>query len=601
MGKGPATSECASPLRLSVPPDVAASRLHRAPSLGASGGAFPIDAGRLFWLVRLRWHAVFAMLVASGIAAFGAVPGVAWKVVLGTAGVLAAFNVCLWWRHRRRCPLGDTRGVVAHAIGDLVALTVALWAAGGLDGPFVAFYVFHVALVAILAGARASMLTAVASLAAAGFLALTEVVPGMRIGRWDPLPPFDVLAEVTAVLVTVVAIAYLVNHCVRALRERETALAAARDQAELEYQLLSATLNELEAGLEVVDPEGQIVWRNRRAELLAPRSSCLDEHWRCPGEGRPCEKDASGVCPMQDPRSRTEAGRCRFSAVIDGEERVYELMSFPLAGTSGQRARLMNLYIDRTSATLAERRLLLAERLASLGRVAQGVAHELNTPLSTIRTLAADIRSALRAMQGEDPSARDQVIADIDESASMVQDETRRLGRITQSLLAGGDLVRARIDGSVPLAAVVERARALVLAGVRGGPSVEVLAEIDELTVTADPDRLTQVLVNLLQNAVDAIRGHKRGGKVVIAARRTEPHVELIVEDDGPGLDPRMEGRLFEPFATTKPPGQGTGLGLYTSYMLVQNMGGVLALERREEGGTRAIVRLPPSAARQDA
>jgi C4-dicarboxylate-specific signal transduction histidine kinase len=72
--------------------------------------------------------------------------------------------------------------------------------------------------------------------------------------------------------------------------------------------------------------------------------------------------------------------------------------------------------------------------------------------------------------------------------------------------------------------------------------------------------------------------------------------VEIIVEDEGAGIDPTIEGRLFEPFATTKPPGEGTGLGLYASYMLVQTMGGDLTIENRDEGGAAARLRLPVGA-----
>jgi C4-dicarboxylate-specific signal transduction histidine kinase len=222
------------------------------------------------------------------------------------------------------------------------------------------------------------------------------------------------------------------------------------------------------------------------------------------------------------------------------------------------------------------------------------VAHELNTPLATIRTLATDMRAAIRELAG-DEADRTAAVDDLDESAALVQDETRRLGRITQALLAGGDLVRARMDGRVPLAAVVERAMALVFAGARRGPEVQVDASVDALHVMADPDRLMQVLVNLLQNAHDAVGGGE-GGLVRVHAAQVGDTVAITVEDDGVGIDPAIEGRLFEPFATSKPPGQGTGLGLYTSYMLVQAMGGELDLERRDEGGSRAVVRLAAAA-----
>lgn len=253
----------------------------------------------------------------------------------------------------------------------------------------------------------------------------------------------------------------------------------------------------------------------------------------------------------------------------------------------------MNLYLDRTTSVIDERGLILAERLASLGRVTQGVAHELNTPLATIRTLAADMRVALRDLSRATESAeRERLVDDVAESAELVQDETRRLGRITQGLLTGGDVVRAEIEGEVPLAAVVERARSLVFAGVRGAPPVDVGEGVDELGVAADRDRLVQVLVNLMQNAYDAVRD-EAGARVRIRAEREDGRVRLVVEDDGPGLPPEIRARLFEPFATTKPPGKGTGLGLYTSYMLVAAMDGEIEIAEAESGGTRASVLLP--------
>jgi C4-dicarboxylate-specific signal transduction histidine kinase len=264
------------------------------------------------------------------------------------------------------------------------------------------------------------------------------------------------------------------------------------------------------------------------------------------------------------------------------------MLSFPLDGREGFPGRIMNLYVDRTQILHAERRLLHAERLASLGRVAQGVAHELNTPLATIRTLAADMREAIRALGGDAA-----LQSDLAESAALIRDETERLGRITHSLLTGGTLPRLRLDSQARLLPIVERARALVFAGAReGGPKLEISDSVEGLSVAADPDRLLQVLVNLLQNAVDANR--EVGGTCVwVSASRVGPAVEIAVQDEGPGLHRQIEGRLFEPFATTKPPGEGTGLGLYASYMLVQTMGGDLSIENHPSGGACARVRLP--------
>ncbi len=540
---------------------------------------------RLRWLIRMRWVAMLGALMAGLLGYAGVLGDVAWRVMFGIALLGAGYNVYLWRNLRSDALGGQGRGpLVAQALADLVMLTVLLWAAGGIDCPFVGFYIFHVALIAILGGPRWTLVACGAALAGTALLALPELVPALRGGVWAPKPPLDIVLPIFAYVFTVAGVAYIVSHAVAELRDRERALEAARDRAALEYQLLSNTLDELEAGLEVIDDDGHVLWRNKRAEQLAERRPA--GRWECPGERRPCESDIEGRCPVAQARQRGEPGRCRFAASVDGSERVYEMMVFPIDSDAGAGPRVMNLYIDRTQATLAQQQLMLAERLASLGRVAQGVAHELNTPLATIATLAADMRRVLGELVPSE--ARN----DIDESARLICDETRRLGRITQALLTGGDLVRARIDGEVPLSAVVERARAIVTAGGRSAAAIEVDASVAGASVAADPDRLVQVLVNLLQNAVDASRDSS-GTVVWVQAQVVGDEVVLEVRDEGPGLSEGLQGRLFEPFVTTKPPGEGTGLGLYTSYMIVRAMGGRIALEDDPRGGAVARVSLP--------
>lgn len=544
---------------------------------------FSVD--RLRWIIRLRWIALVGIVSAAGLAAAGLYPGVAWEVLLGSATCAGIYNLVLDRRHRVE-PSHGTRSAVRQAIVDMTLLTVVLWAAGGMRTPFIGYYVFHVAIVGILGGKNATVTAALAALLGSGLLLVTEHVPALQIGRWDPAWPWDLFAEITAFATTVGAVAYLVTHAVEQLRNREGALAEARASAALELQVLTHTLDQLDAGLEVVEDDGTVIWRNKRAEQLAPDAP--DGAWHCPGDGHACEKDASGVCPVRPALEAGEVGQCRFAASIEGVERVFEMSVYPLGPGPDGRARLMNLYVDRSATLIAERRLILAERLASLGRVTQGVAHELNTPLATIRTLSADMLAALRAAgRAEVPG----LLADLEESAALVHDETRRLGKITQGLLTGRDLTASDVTGSVPLAAVVERARALVFAGAREAIPV-IVEDLGEHVVVADPDHLVQVMVNLLQNAYDAVR-ETGSGRVRVHARREGPRVAILIDDDGPGVPDSIKSRLFEPFATSKPPGKGTGLGLYTSYMLVDAMHGTLTLEDREEGGARATVAIP--------
>jgi len=436
-------------------------------SLDALPSGFTLD--RLKWLIRLRWLALLGVVLATVLAAYGAFPGVNWRVLAVTAALASAYNALLYSETRRGVADTGPRAVMPQALADFLLLTVVLWAAGGVRSPFLAYYTFHVVLIGILAGARATLFAGAAALGSTALLATTERFPALRIGEWNPLPPWDLITDIAAFASTVLGVAYLVVHAVGELRDRERAL----------------HVNEAHA----------------------------------------------------------------------------------------------------------QRQLMLAERLASLGRISQGVAHELNTPLATIRTLASDMVAALRDARVSDQHAA--LMQDIGESATLIHEETGRLGRITQALLAGGDLVRARVDRAVLISAVVERACALVFAGVRKGPTVHVDPSMNGLLAVGDPDRLVQVLVNLLQNAHDAVRT-TAGGKVTVSARENGLRgVEILVDDDGPGLPEHVREHLFEPFTTTKPPGEGTGLGLYTSYMLIKAMDGSLTLAPGPTGGTRATVILP--------
>src|SRR5690606_28364808 len=222
------------------------------------------------------------------------------------------------------------------------------------------------------------------------------------------------------------------------------------------------------------------------------------------------------------------------------------------------------------------RKLQFAERLASLGRTVQAVAHELNTPLATIQTLAADMKAALAHAP---PEARE-LARDLDESASLILDEMRRCRSITQGLLAGRDrLENSAKDGDLRFA--IERAATLVLGT---GSSRRVLVcdpALEGLLVSIDADALAD----------------RPEGRIRISKIEAEPgFVGVCVDDDGPGFPLGVRDRLFEPFYTTKPPGKGTGLGLYTAQSLLREAGGRIELADAPGGGARVVLHLPEGA-----
>jgi Na+/proline symporter/signal transduction histidine kinase len=269
---------------------------------------------------------------------------------------------------------------------------------------------------------------------------------------------------------------------------------------------------------------------------------------------------------------------------LDGQARSLNLhkaaIEEPLApGSSG----LVLLVEDVTDTQLLEDKLVHSERLASIGRLAAGVAHEIGNPITGIACLAQNLREE-REGDGE-----------LKEISSQILEQTKRVSRIVQSLMsfahAGG---RQQASEPVCLAEVTQDAIGLLSLNKR---SVEVnffnLCDPRHIA-EGDPQRLAQVLINLLSNARDA---SPVGSAIRVRSEASEHTVDLIVEDEGSGIPKAIMDRLFEPFFTTKDPGKGTGLGLALVYSIVEEHYGQITIESpadsEHQRGTRIRVTLP--------
>jgi two-component system C4-dicarboxylate transport sensor histidine kinase DctB len=220
----------------------------------------------------------------------------------------------------------------------------------------------------------------------------------------------------------------------------------------------------------------------------------------------------------------------------------------------------------------SEDELIQAGKLAVLGQMSAGIAHELNQPLQALRALAGNNLRLLEAGRTETLASNLRSMGDVVE----------RMGRITSQLKTfarrwTGD------TGETPLAAAIGNARMLVEHRIAAeGVHCEVDAE-PGLVVKADPGRLEQVLVNLMTNALDAMAGCDER-RLAIRCRRQGDRVQVQIADSGPGIADDAFGRLFEPFFTTKPPGEGLGLGLVISSKIVREFGGTLSAARGSPG-----------------
>jgi two-component system, NtrC family, sensor kinase len=256
-----------------------------------------------------------------------------------------------------------------------------------------------------------------------------------------------------------------------------------------------------------------------------------------------------------------------------------------VAALADERARVAEKVaaLERANRELGTAResLVRSEKLATVGRLAGGVAHEVGNPLGAIAGYAELARARLSG-----GSAGAAEVADL---LARISAEAARIDAIIRDLLdfaRSSDLALAPVS----LAGVVEGAVRLARVQARFR-SVEVALDLpgDLPPVRADERRLGQVLLNLLMNAGDAMEG---SGAVRIAARAEGEHVRVEVADGGPGILPEHLPRLFDPFFTTKPPGKGTGLGLAVCHGIVESLGGEIAAENGPSGGAVFSLRL---------
>ncbi len=253
---------------------------------------------------------------------------------------------------------------------------------------------------------------------------------------------------------------------------------------------------------------------------------------------------------------------------------------------------------ERQERALADAREATArrDRVAALGRLSAGVAHEINNPLASLTanlSVLADLLDAPGAGRPADAAAR------ADEAREILLESQAAVARIKKITAALTGLSRGGA-GAAPISfdpGVAIRDVALLFEAGRHG-AARVALDLPPLpAVRGAPGELGQALLNLLDNALDAQGG---AGAVAIAAAAPDERVEIRVTDTGPGIAPYVQPHVFEPFFTTKPFGQGTGLGLYVSYQIVARMGGRLRFETGA-AGTTFVIELPvadPGAAR---
>jgi PAS domain S-box-containing protein len=337
------------------------------------------------------------------------------------------------------------------------------------------------------------------------------------------------------------------------------------------------TFNALAEGIAVVGPDGAILRANLALAALVevPERELVGQNL---GELLSGAAEAvSGLIEVSYRGERTVPLVVR----VEHNNRVLRLTAAPLAGV--EPGSVVILIEDVTEQRLLEAQIIQNDKMASIGQLVSGVAHELNNPLTSIAGLAELLLE--RPAHPELPR----------EHLRVIHDQAERAGRIVSNLLT---FARKGVpeQAAVDLNDVVSRTSLLIVYELQLH-GIELTSEVspEPVIVLGDRYELQQVLLNLVTNAVQAVAALKPGRPrgITLSTIRSNYEAVLRVRDTGPGVPKHLAPYLFTPFFTTKGPGEGTGLGLSLSYGLVKAHGGALTYEPSPEGGAEFRVTLP--------
>lgn len=302
--------------------------------------------------------------------------------------------------------------------------------------------------------------------------------------------------------------------------------------------------------------------------------------------GLPARTSIAGIAPIDEregtrlvvlstarrERDREERGQWRVLVTFAVGSAI--VLAFGLATLRKQRNELV-----AEAAKASEERLMRADKLATLGALATGIAHQVATPLGVIVARA----SRLAPRVEDDEKAKRAVDA--------ISEQAHRIGEIVRvflSLARGGKASLREVEAAVIVRAAVELvSHRFENAGVTLRSDVGATPPI-----SCDPSLFEQAIVNLLLNALEA--SHENG-TVALSVRRRGERVVFTVDDDGVGISEEDAKRAVEPFFTTKSPGDGTGLGLAIAQEIAAHHNGTIGIAPRPEGGTRAEIEVPPA------
>lgn len=466
---------------------------------------------------------------------------------------------------------------------DVLLETALIYATGGTFSPFAFIYLFSILASSIVVAPRHSFVTATVSVLLHGLLLdlqFFQVIKPPGTFAAEEAGGFAILliSANTCASFTVAYLAAYLGEQVRQVRSQ-----ARRTEASLaELQVLHEDIvQSVSSGLVTFDWNGRVLTANRTVEALGGRSqeALRLEPWeRIFRQAPPFGQVWENLRAWMRVPSRFQADLLR----ADGSAIPVGVSASLLRRGSGEPMGVICSFQDLTEIKRMEAQVRHADRLAAIGRLAAGLAHEIRNPIASIRGSIEVLRQNLK------PQGADRRLMDI-----VLRESDRLDGTIAEFL----EFSRPRqlSPALTDVTAVIDEV--LLLLGHQAGERLRIVKEYPDGSAKAyvDPGQIRQALWNLCRNALDAM---PQGGTLRVVAQAGKGEgadgrgvVEIAVEDTGRGVAPEHRSHIFEPFYTTKP--DGTGLGLAIVHRIIEEHGGEIRVESRAGGGARFVAILP--------
>ncbi|MGD1075246.1 MAG: ATP-binding protein [Thermodesulfovibrionales bacterium] len=344
----------------------------------------------------------------------------------------------------------------------------------------------------------------------------------------------------------------------------ERQVAKRTEELSSEKEKLNTIVSAIGSGIVLADVRGRIKWINQTMRELVGKDIV----------GTNCDEMCSD-CTIVGSYAVNEMQTEIMSNLFGMTNRVFHLTTAPIKGDDGEVHGYVRLIQDVTEMKKMEEQMMHSEKLASLGRLTAGIAHEIGNPLTSVFSFV----QILKDMEQDEFKK---------ESLGIIYFHINRIAEILKQLSGFSKMPTVELR-EWNINNLIETSLSLILYDKRA-KEITIMRDLSPALpeITTDGGQLSQVFVNLILNAVDAMT---EGGTLTIRSRMTDGNIEISFEDTGVGITRENISRIFDPFFTTKE--KGTGLGLAVSYSIIKKLNGGMTVESEVNKGTRFRITLP--------